>query len=297
MIFLSEIMKIGGVDYIQNEPLDIHSTMRVGGTARLSAFPKSVDALCELLDFLNKKEIKHFVAGNASNTIFPDGEYNGVVIFTKNLKNISVSDVDITAECGVNLIYLSEIAKENSLSGAEFLCGIPGTVGGAVYMNAGALGHSVSDIVLSSKLYLPSKNVFEADNKAHKYSFRDSVLRHNGAVVLSTTFRLGHADKQKIIDTMNEMRSKRSASQPLDKPSAGSVFLPVCDTPAWKYIDGSGLRGASCGGARVSDKHAGFIVNTGGATAADIKTLVTRIQNDVFEKYGVELKTEIIFVE
>ena len=297
MTFLSEIMKIGGVDFCENAPLDIHSTMRVGGMARLAAFPKSVDALCELLCFLVKKEIKHFVAGHASNTIFPDGEYNGVVVFMKNLKKVSVSGSDITAECGVNLIYLSEIAKEKSLSGAEFLCGIPGTVGGAVYMNAGALGYSVSDIVLSSKLYLPQKNIFEIGRYAHCFAFRESVLRHNGAVLLSTTFRLEHGDKQKISDTMNEMRKKRSSSQPLDKPSAGSVFLPVGDIPAWKYIDGAGLRGASVGGARVSDKHAGFIINTGGATASDVRSLVKHIQNAVYEKYGVELKTEIIFVE
>ena len=157
MTFLSEIKKIDGVEFFENEPLDIHSTMRVGGTASLAAFPLSAKALCELLDYVTKKEIKHFVAGNASNTVFPDGNYDGVVIFTKKMKNISAGGTSITAECGVNLIYLSEFAKEKSLCGAEFLCGIPGTVGGAVYMNAGAHGHSVSEIVSSSKLYLPEK--------------------------------------------------------------------------------------------------------------------------------------------
>lgn len=296
-MILSEIKKIGGVDFIQNEPLALHSTMRVGGTAALAAFPKSADAMCELIDYLNEKEIKHFVAGNASNTIFPDGEYNGVVVFTKNLKSISVSDADITAECGVNLIYLSELAKEKSLSGAEFLCGIPGTVGGAISMNAGAFGRSVSDMVLLSKLYLPQKSVFKIDNNAHRFGFRDSILRHNGAVLLSTAFRLEHGDKRKISDTMREMKARRLSSQPLDLPSAGSVFLPVGDTPAWKYIDGAGLRGTSCGGARISDKHAGFIINDGGATASDVKSLVSRIKSAVYEKYGVELKTEILFVE
>ena len=294
-MILSEIKKIGGIDFLENEPLDIHSTMRVGGTAALAAFPQSSAALCELLDYLYKNEIKHFVAGNASNTIFPDGVYDGVVIFTKKMKKISVTETKITAECGVNLIYLSEIAKEKSLCGAEFLCGIPGTVGGAIYMNAGALGHSISEIVLSSKLYLPEKGVYEIDNAAHAFAFRDSVLRHSGAILMSTTLKLKHGDTQKISAVMDEMRKKRSSSQPLDLPSAGSVFLPVGETPAWKYVDGAGLRSASVGGARVSDKHAGFIVNTGGATAGDIKALVSIIKNAVFEKYGVELETEIIF--
>lgn len=297
MTFFPEIKKIGGVDFYENEPLDIHSTMRIGGKARLAAYPLNIDALCELLYFLNEKGIKYFVAGNASNIIFPDGAYDGVVIFTKKLKNIDVSKTKITAECGVNSIYLSELAKEKSLSGAEFLCGIPGTIGGAAYMNAGAFGNSVSDIVLSSKLYLPQIGVIESDNSAHKFGFRDSVLRHSDAVLLSTTFMLRCFEKQKITATMDEMKLKRSSSQPLDKPSAGSVFLPVGDVPAWKYVDGAGLRGSSCGGACVSDKHAGFIINTGKATARDVRSLVVRIQNAVYEKYGINLKTEIIFVE
>lgn len=297
MDIISIIKDIQDVDLCEKEPLGVHSTMRVGGVAAVAAFPKSVPALCELINALKDNKIKHAVIGNASNTVFPDGEYDGVIIFTKNLKNIADEGDKIVAECGVNLIYLSSFATEKTLSGAEFLSGIPGTVGGAVYMNAGAYGKSVSDIVSLSKIYLPGGSVAEITNAEHKFAFRKSVFHESGAVVLSTTFALEHGYRQKISAVMTEMKEKRSSSQPLGFPSAGSVFLPAGDTPAWKLIDGAGLRGYKFGGARVSEKHAGFIVNEGGATAADIKTLVAIIKKAVFEKYGVELKTEIIFIE
>ena len=297
MDIISKLKDISYVDFSENEPLGVHSTMRVGGTAAVAAFPKSVPALCKLKKALDESKTKHVVIGNASNTVFPDGTYDGVVIFTKKLQSISYVGNHIVAECGVNLIYLSAFAAEKSLSGAEFLSGIPGTVGGAVYMNAGAYGRSVSDIVVSSKVYLPDGTVAEIPNAEHKFAFRRSVFQESGAVVLSTEFALAEGDRQKISALTAEMKEKRSSSQPLGLPSAGSAFLPAGDVPAWKLIDGAGLRGYKVGGARVSSKHAGFIVNEGGATAADIKSLVGIVKSVVFKKYGVNLQTEIIFIE
>ncbi len=295
--YLLLLNDIENIIFSENESLTYHSTMKVGGTAKLAAFPTKTDAFCKLVRRLRKNDIKYCVVGNGSNVIFPDGEYDGVVVFTKNMKNISFDGDAVVAECGVNLIYLSSCCAEKSLSGAEFLCGIPGTVGGAVYMNAGAYGGSMSGIVEKSTCFSVDGGTFELDKRGHGFGYRTSCFKNSNSLLLSTVLRLKKADKEDIRAAMRSYKEKRSNSQPTGAFSAGSVFLPVNDIPAWKYIDEAGLRGAAIGGAKISEKHAGFIINGGAATSADVKALVEKVKSEVYSKTGVLLQTEIIFID
>lgn len=280
-----------------NEPLSVHSTMRVGGSAEIALFPKTQSALIEAIDKAFSENIEYRIIGNASNVVFPDDGLDGAVIFTEYLDKIDFSDESVTAECGVNLIYLSFMCAKRCLSGLEFACGIPASVGGAVCMNAGAYGQCIADVLSESKFYLPSENAIKTvASEEHGFSFRKSVFRQNGAVLLSSSFSLKKIDSANIERTVKSNKEKRRFSQPLEYPSAGSAFLPVNGRPAWEYIDAAGLRGYSIGGAQFSEKHAGFIINRGGATSFDISALVKKAQNTVFEKFGVNLETEIIFI-
>ena len=295
--YLLSLRNIKNVIFSENEPLGTHSTIKIGGTAKLAAFPQNADAFCLLLSKLDELGVKHYVVGNGSNVVFPDGEYDGVIVFTKKMNNIVFNGTSVTADCGVNLIYLSSLCAEKSLSGAEFLCGIPGTVGGAVYMNAGAYGSSMADVVEKCVCFSRERGVLEFDRAALGFGYRTSALKRGDVLLLSATLTLKSGDREKISVLMSVLKEKRSNSQPAGAFSAGSVFLPVGDVPAWKYIDAAGLRGASVGGARVSEKHAGFIVNDGGATSADVKALVEKIKREVRSKTGADLETEIIFID
>lgn len=280
----------------ENEPLYIHSTMKVGGVARYAAFPQTLEALCSLVSLATNLGVKNQIIGNGSNVVFPDGIYNGIIIFTKNLKRIEKEDNYVTAECGVNLITLSNYAKNNSLSGVEFLCGIPGTVGGAVYMNAGAYGHTIGKLVCQSVCYSKNK-IVTLSNEMHDFKERYSVLQNENIVLLQTKIKLDFDTSERIFEKMNVYSKKRIDSQPLNFPSAGSVFRSSSGVPVWSLIDKSGLRGFSVGGAQVSEKHAGFIINKDNATSNDIETLVKIIQEKVYSNFGIKLKTEIIFIK
>jgi len=285
------------VSYVrENEPLHIHSTMRVGGVAKYAAFPRSMEALCSLVSLADDSGMRKQIIGNGSNIVFPDGTYDGIVIFTKNLKRIEKEDNYVTAECGVNLITLSNFAKDNSLSGVEFLCGIPGTVGGAIYMNAGAYGQTIGKLVCQSICYSKNK-IVTLSNEMHDFGERYSALQNSDTVLLQTKIKLELDATEKILEKMNEYSKKRIDAQPLSFPSAGSVFRSVKGYPTWSLIDKSGLRGFSVGGAQVSEKHAGFIINRGNATSSDVETLVKIIQEKVYLNFGIKLETEIIFIK
>lgn len=279
-----------------NESLHIHSTMKVGGVARYAAFPQTLEALCSIVALADELEIKNQIIGNGSNVVFSDGIYDGIIIFTKNLRKIEKEDNYITAECGVNLITLSNYAKNNSLSGVEFLCGIPGTVGGAIYMNAGAYGHSIGKLVIESICYSQNK-IVTFSNEMHCFKERYSALQNSDAVLLQTKLKLDFDTIENISERMNEYSKKRIDSQPLSFPSAGSVFRSLGNVPVWSLIDKSGLRGVSVGGAQVSEKHAGFIINKGNATSNDIETLVKIIQEKVYNNFGINLEPEIVFIK
>jgi UDP-N-acetylmuramate dehydrogenase len=274
------------------------STFKIGGEVRYAAFPKTIVELCEIFSLAKKIGIKARVIGNASNILFSSHGIDGLIIFTLRIKGVTVNDTHITAECGAMLSHVCNAAREHSLSGAEFAFGIPGTVGGAVYMNAGAHGGEISQILTKSVCFdTESGQTIEMSNEEHGFSYRKSVFSEGKLLHLSSVFTLSHGDHADISEKMAEYTSKRKASQPLNMPNAGSIFKRPVNGFAGKYIEDSGLKGYSIGGAQVSEKHAGFIVNTGGASSDDVIALIETIKRQVMKKFDVCLENEIIYIE
>ena len=231
--------------------------------------------------------------------ICPDEGYNGIVITTERLKNISVNDNMITSDCGVTMNQLSSKARDASLKGLSFAYGIPGFVGGAVYMNAGAYGGQISDVLVRSTYYDPETGKIKTfEKEEHQFGYRESVYKNNPSyVILSAEFLLDNGDGSVIKDEMDDFMNRRRTKQPLEYPSAGSVFKRPEGHFAGQLIEECGLKGRRVGGAVVSEKHAGFIVNDGAATAKDVKELVDIIKTEVFKKFNINLACEIIFVK
>ncbi len=280
----------------ENVLLSDYASFRIGGMADLVLHPKSTTDLIESVKALKEAEYPFRVFGNASNLLFSDEGYRGAVIFTTAMQNCTVEEKRITADAGVSFTALAVKARNHALSGLEFAYGIPGTVGGAIYMNAGAYGGSVSDHLISSVCYDPKTNeVFEiVGTDAHAFAYRHSIYMENGCIILGGTFDLVSGDTDAIGAKMKEYMDSRRSKQPLEYPSAGSVFKRPEGYFAGKLIEDSELKGYSIGGAQVSEKHAGFIVNRGGATAEDVSNLIEHIQKEVYSRFGVHLETEII---
>lgn len=286
------------IEYVENLKLSDISSFKIGGLAEIAVFPKNENELAETLIEANKLGSKVEIIGNASNILFSDDGYNGILIFTKNINEVSINQTVITASCGAKLSSLAVLAKKHSLSGLEFAYGIPGTVGGAIAMNAGAYGGEMSGIVLSSRIYDIDKNEFlSIDLSSHKFGYRKSIFTINKKLVcVSSQFTLTESDAEDIESAMRSNAQKRRASQPLDMPNCGSYFKRPEGHFAAKLIDDCGLKGYSVGGACVSPKHAGFIVNTGNATAKDVLELSTHIKQVVFDNFGVSLEEEVKYV-
>ena len=287
-----------GVEWEQNCPLSKHSSFRIGGAADVALFPKSSDELCKTLSFLREQEIPVLVIGNGSNVVFSDAGYRGAVVFTGKCRNIKIENDLVFADAGVLLSALSSAARDESLSGLEFAFGIPGTLGGAVYMNAGAYGGSMSDVCISSWYYdLETGHFGESFGDAQCFGYRKSIYQeHPERIILSATLQLKKGNRKTISEEMRTYWDKRRATQPLDLPNAGSVFKRPEGHFAGKLIEDCGLKGLTVGGAQVSQKHAGFIVNVGGATCEDVKCLIEQIQTTVLQKTGVKLECEIRFL-
>ena len=283
------------IRYEKDMPLSRLSSFKIGGPADLFVMPESSDELKTVLCLAKEAGVKTLTVGNMSNLLFSDEGFRGAVITTKAMSGIKADGKCVTADAGVSLSSLAGFCRKNSLSGAEFLYGIPGTVGGGVYMNAGAYGSSVSDI-LTSSVCLDGEIFKTVPAPEHAFSYRESIYKKRGGTIVSATFSLAFGDPDAILSTMEGFMSKRRASQPLDKPSAGSVFKRPEGHFAGKLIEDAGLKGTRIGGAAVSEKHAGFIVNTGGAASSDVKKLIELIKNRVFERFGVMLEEEIIEV-
>lgn len=260
--------------------------------------PNTIEELCYVLRELNHFSIKYFILCNGTNTIFVNEWYNGVVISTHNLNKVQVYNNYIDAECGALVTRLAILARENSLTGMEFCYGIPGGIGGAVYMNASAFGREISDIV-SRTVYYDIKNdsIQAIDCLEHNFEKKSSIFQKREFVILKTILSLKKGSCSEINQLMNEYISKRKLTQPLDFPSAGSIFKRPADGYASMLIDKAGLKGARVGGAEVSKKHAGFIINTGDACGADIKKLIEQIKCRVFGLYKIKLENEVILVE
>ena len=288
-------LKALGADCICGEMLSSHTTFRIGGDASLFVSPADEDQLIGVISYLEKNGIRYFLLGKGSNVLFDDAGYDGAVVSTSKLDKISVCGNEITAQCGASFTYLASVAAGNSLSGLEFAYGIPGSVGGAVFMIAGAYGSETAAVMKSSRyLDISDCTVKTLPLEEHLFGYRDSVFRHRRCIHLSSVFALQAGDKAQIRAYMNELMQRRRDKQPLEYPSAGSVFKRYPGRYTAQMIDEAGLRGLSVGGAQVSEKHAGFIVNKGNATSSDVIALVGKVREAIRDKYGIEIECEII---
>lgn len=294
--FKSEISKLCNT-VLFDEPMAAHTSFKVGGPAQVVAIPSDVKQLEDLVSFC--KDTRYILIGNGSNVVFSDQGYDGVVILTRDINRCEIlredgEDVYVLADAGTTLSALAAFAKSNALSGLEFACGIPGSVGGAVFMNAGAYGGEISDVIYSVKCLGDAEYILSAKSD---FSYRHSKYMNSGDIILSAVFKLKKGNVEDIASLMRENLNKRKEKQPLEYPNAGSVFKRPEGYFAGKLIEDAGLKGYTVGGAQVSKKHAGFIINIGNARADDIKALVNHIKNTVKERFGVELECEIRFID
>ena len=281
----------------ENISLKKYTTYKVGGKSRCVVYPKNVDKLVKLIKLLNQNDIKYKIIGNGSNLLFSDKDYDGILIKLVDFDDIEINDNRIKVGAGYSLMKLSRIAMKNSLTGLEFAAGIPGTVGGAVFMNAGAYKSDMGYIVKSVKVLTPDYRIIELENRELDFHYRTSYLKkHPKYICLEAVIKLEHGSRSAIENLMKERLKRRMSSQPLNYPSAGSVFRNPQDMFAGELIENLGLKGMKHNGAMISDKHANFIVNTGNAKSEDIKYLIDYAYNKVKEKYNVEMVVEQEFV-
>lgn len=280
----------------ENEPLSSHSTMRVGGPAALAAFPTCSDELAALIARAKDANVRHIIVGNASNILFSDGGFDGLVIFTTAMRRVVWNGSSVTAECGTSLTGLAAAATKKGLSGLEFAFGIPGTVGGAVYMNAGAYGSQISAVLTASE-YLQGDTVYRREAAEHAFGYRTSIYRSTDDIILSAEFTLTPGNHEEIAAKAAKNMESRRSKQPLEFPNAGSVFKRPEGAFPGALIEEAGLKGLRIGGAEISEKHANFIVNRGNATASDILRLAETVQKEVYKRSGILLETEIIYIQ
>lgn len=283
-------------EYKTEEPLKKHTTFKIGGSCKILININSSDTLAEILKFLKKQNIRFFVLGKGSNILADDNGFDGVILkISKDFSHIEkTGETEIFCTSGTSLSELCIYAMENSLSGLEFAYGIPGTVGGALFMNAGAYGGELKDVVTSAHYLNEKCEICSAESAEMSLSYRHSVFSENPDwVITDVTFSLNKGDREQIREKMNELMHKRKDKQPLDFPSAGSTFKRPEGYFAGKLIEDAGLRGFQVGGAQVSEKHCGFVINRDHATAADIMELMRQVQIRVKENSGVDLEPEV----
>lgn len=286
------------IEIKQNEPMSRHTSFKIGGNADLYIIPHDMDALIETVRILKETETKRYFLGNATNVLFDDAGFRGAVVSLGNICAIKVIENRIVTEAGASLNLVCKTARDKELSGLEFAYGIPGSIGGAVFMNAGAYGGEMSQVIAQSTyLSLDDMTVHTIPLTAHEYGYRESVYRHNNWLVLSAVLELQKGEYDKINAAMNDYMSRRIDKQPLEYPSAGSVFKRYPGRYTGQMIEECGLKGYSIGGAQVSEKHAGFIVNKGGATSADVLALIEHIKNEVYKKFDCRIECEVIHVK
>ena len=295
---IKELEKANIGRVVKNVPLSKYTTYKTGGTAKVFVYPKDVSSLISLLKVLKRKSIKYKVLGKGSNVLFSDRVYNGVIIKLDEFDNIEFFGKDkVKVGAGYSLMKLSLLTAKKGFSGLEFASGIPGSVGGAVYMNAGAYKSDMGYVVVQTKVLTPDFKIISLENKELDFHYRTSFFKmHPDYICLEATIKLTKGDKSKIEDVIKERRKRRIASQPLEYPSAGSVFRNPDSNFAGKLIEDLGLKGKKIGGAMVSDKHANFIVNYNHATSNEVKRLIDEVHDKVKAEYGIDLKVEQEFV-
>jgi len=292
--------ELPGLKLLENEPLSAHCSFRIGGPARAIAVPQDVSSLAQICCILKEHRLAPLIVGNGTNLLFPDEGLERVLLISteKLTKLFRLPDGAIYAEAGVPLSRLASFAQQNGLSGLEFASGIPGTLGGGCRMNAGAYGGELKDVIESVVCYyLPEQALCELTAEQCDFGYRSSRFgKVGGFVVLSAVLRLPEGDRDAIAARMRELNEKRRDKQPLDLPSAGSAFKRPEGQFAAKLIEDAGLKGYSVGGAQVSEKHAGFVVNKGGATSHEVYDLLMHVRSTVYQNSGVALEPEIVIL-
>ena len=277
-----------------NVPMSSYTTFKTGGCAQILISPASVSELKSILEFFFENGIEYYILGNGSNLLVSDdGVKKPVIYIDKNFGGIEVFENCITAKAGEHLSAIAKRAAEESLTGFEFAAGIPGTLGGALIMNAGAYGGEMKDVVEAVSFIDPSGKEYVVSGEEMEFGYRESALMDSGCVITGATLKLSFGNKQEIIEKMNDLASRRREKQPLEYPSAGSTFKRPQGYFAGTLIEESKLKGKSVGGAQVSEKHAGFIINKDKATAKDICDLIELVQKTVYDLHGVVLEPEV----
>ncbi|MBS5737747.1 MAG: UDP-N-acetylmuramate dehydrogenase [Clostridiales bacterium] len=292
-------LKNNDIYFTESEDLKLRSSFRIGQKADLAIFPDSDEKLIKTVLFFKKRSVKYLILGRCSNVLFPDYNINYPLIFTDRLISLQFDDDNpnyLICDSGVSLAKLVNFAAQYGFGGMEFAGGIPGSVGGAVCMNAGAYGKNISDVLLWTDYINQDGKILKISNKEHSFGYRKSIFTNNDVIIRSCFFM----KKMDISDIKNEIRTlslKRRNSQPLEFPSAGSVFKRPDGYYVGAMVDECGLKGFNIGGAEVSKKHSGFIINTGNATASDVKELISFVRQKVYDKFKVNLECEIRFID
>lgn len=282
---------------LRDEPMSKHTSFKIGGCADFLVLPENREEVISLVSVLRDNGIRYYVMGNGSNLLVDDDGIRGVVIkIARNMSDVTTDGNTLTADGGVLLSRLSNIALENSLSGIEFASGIPGTLGGAVMMNAGAYGGEMKDVVKETTYLTCDGEVKTVCGEEHGFGYRTSAFKE-GDVILGSTLVLAKGDKDEIRNKITELNLQRRVKQPLEFPSAGSAFKRPEGHFAGKLIQDAGLKGHKIGGASVSEKHSGFIVSDGTATCRDVLELIEYIRDEVYRRFSVELESEIRYIK
>jgi len=291
---ISAFMEKWDVEYKGSFPIRDISYVHIGGIADVLAYPDTEEKLIALVDFLNERGVKYKIIGKMSNLLPPDEDYHGVLISTDRLSAYSQDGLTVYSAAGVPLTLLIARVGRCGLGGIEELFGIPASIGGAVYQNAGAFGKEIKDVIVSARVYDVNRHkILTLANEEMQFSYRKSLLREGGLIMLSVELRFCERAYCEIMRDIKAVTEKRRLSQPTKERSLGSTFMATGGVPAARLIDGAGLKGMRVGGAEVSQKHAGFIVNVGGATARDYLSLAELVTARIYQKYGVRLKMEI----
>ena len=291
--FILELEKLNLEKIEKDISLSTLTTYKTGGIAKLVVYPNNINNLKQMLKLIHKYNIKYFILGKGSNTLFSDKEFNGVIIKLDKLNNFKIKQTEIYVESGMILSKLVQASVKNELTGLEFAIGIPGTIGGAIYMNAGAYGNNMSNIVKSVIVLNEKFQIKEIPLEKLKFDYRYSIFQDNkNLICVAANIKLEHGNHDEIASKIKENLLKRKNSQPLEYPSAGSVFRNPEENYAGKIIEELGLKGKIIGGAEISTKHANFIINKNNASSSDILNLIKLVQKEVKDKYKIDLKLE-----
>ena len=293
---LTEAQSSDKLSVIENADMSKYTSFRAGGKAAALVEVENKEQLKAVLRFADEENIPHLLIGNGSNTLFKDSGYQGLVIKLGDYFNYLAEESDTRLRIGASMLLstAAKMALEESLTGMEFASGIPGSIGGAIFMNAGAYGGEMKDIVASVHAVSPDgRDEKDFTNEEMQFGYRSSILQQNGWIATDVTFNLTTGNKEEIAAQMKDLNARRNAKQPVNYPSAGSTFKRPEGYFAGKLIEDAGLKGLTVGGAQVSTLHSGFVINKGGATATDILQLIALVQNTVYDKFGIMLEPEV----